>query len=128
MRAVHEPDWYATHDVHLRTGLTVARIDRGSHGGELAGGERLGYDKLALATGSRPRTLPVPGSGLKGVHYLRTVGDSARRRAAIAAGGRVVTVAEMARWADKREWGTRTTRLTRSARETRVVPHVKLPA
>jgi 3-phenylpropionate/trans-cinnamate dioxygenase ferredoxin reductase subunit len=70
--------------------VTVAGIDRGAHRVELAGGQRLGYDKLALATGSRPRTLPIPGADLTGVHYLRTVGESARLRAAIAAGGRVV--------------------------------------
>jgi 3-phenylpropionate/trans-cinnamate dioxygenase ferredoxin reductase subunit len=90
--AVHEPDWYATHDVHLRTGVTVTGIDRGARQVRLAGGERIGYDKLALATGSSPRRLPIPGAELAGVHYLRTVGDSARLRAAIAARGRLVIV------------------------------------
>ncbi|MGI9322840.1 MAG: NAD(P)/FAD-dependent oxidoreductase [Pseudomonadales bacterium] len=33
------------------------------------------YDKLLLATGSRPRHLDIPGSQLDGIHYLRTIAD-----------------------------------------------------
>jgi 3-phenylpropionate/trans-cinnamate dioxygenase ferredoxin reductase subunit len=90
--AVHEPGWYAAHDVHLRTGTTVAGIDRGARQVELVGGERLDYDKLALATGSSPRELAIPGANLDGVHSLRNLGDSERLRAAIASGDRMVVV------------------------------------
>ena len=41
----------------------------------LAGGERVPYGTLVLATGTRPRPLPVPGADLEGVHYLRTLDD-----------------------------------------------------
>jgi 3-phenylpropionate/trans-cinnamate dioxygenase ferredoxin reductase subunit len=34
----------------------------------------LGFDRLLLATGARPRQLRVPGGDLQGVFYLRTVG------------------------------------------------------
>lgn len=89
---MHEQGWYRTQDVQLRTGVTVTGIDRDTHQLQLAGRERLGYDKLALATGSSPRSLPIPGPDLARVQCLRTVGDSDRLRAAIAAGGPVVVV------------------------------------
>jgi NADPH-dependent 2,4-dienoyl-CoA reductase/sulfur reductase-like enzyme len=39
------------------------------------GGE-VGFEKLIIATGARPRTLNVPGAGLGNVHYLRSLDDS----------------------------------------------------
>lgn len=89
---VHEPAWYASHDVQLRTATRVTGIHRGTHQVTVDGGEQLGYDKLLLATGSTPRRLSVPGQMLDGVHCLRTLADSDRVRAAIGAGGRLVIV------------------------------------
>jgi 3-phenylpropionate/trans-cinnamate dioxygenase ferredoxin reductase subunit len=62
--------------ISLRLGATVAAIDRRASKLELAGGERLGYSKLALATGSIPRALPIAGSALNGVCSLRSIEDS----------------------------------------------------
>ena len=53
---------------------------------------RLRYDKLLLATGSTPRRLPVPGADLDGVHYLRSLDDSDRLKAAFGRGARVVII------------------------------------
>jgi 3-phenylpropionate/trans-cinnamate dioxygenase ferredoxin reductase component len=58
----------------------------------LASGERLGYDAVLLATGAVPRRLAVPGADLAGVHYLRTMADAERLRAAVTAAGRVVVI------------------------------------
>src|SRR3954471_10358033 len=68
---VHPDGWYADHDVELRTGVTVERIDPGAGAVAFARGERLGYDALLIATGAEPRRLDLPGSELDGVHYLR---------------------------------------------------------
>src|SRR5258708_2184279 len=38
-----------------------------------AGGGRLEFGRLALATGARPRLLAVPGAGLAGICYLRDI-------------------------------------------------------
>jgi 3-phenylpropionate/trans-cinnamate dioxygenase ferredoxin reductase component len=46
------------------------------HEVELAGGERVGYGTLVLATGARPRALPIPGADLVGVHTYRTLADA----------------------------------------------------
>src|SRR5690349_22329205 len=58
---VHDADWYAGHDVKLRTATTVSAIDAGRHRVRLSDGDDLAYDRLLLATGASPRTLGVPG-------------------------------------------------------------------
>ncbi|MEV7041374.1 FAD-dependent oxidoreductase [Amycolatopsis sp. NPDC051061] len=87
---VHDEKWYADQDIEVLTGRRVTALDRAAHEVELAGGERLGYTKLLLATGASPRRLRVPGNDLKGVHYLRRLAHADRLRDALAAGGRVV--------------------------------------
>src|SRR5215208_4368102 len=47
----------AERDIELRTGTVVSGIDAGVGELELEGGERLGYDRLLLATGAEPRRL-----------------------------------------------------------------------
>ncbi len=89
---VHPKDWYAEHHVTLRTGTRVTAVDRRAHEVETDGGDRLHYDRLLLATGSSPRTLPLPGSDLEGVLTLRTVEDSDRLRDGFAPGRRVVLI------------------------------------
>ncbi|MFC6881169.1 MULTISPECIES: NAD(P)/FAD-dependent oxidoreductase [Actinomadura] len=90
---VHEADWYDKHDVELRLGVEVTAVDRAARQVHLATRERVGYDRLLLATGASPRRLEVPGSKLQGIHYLRSLGDSAKLREALAPGGRRVVVA-----------------------------------
>ncbi|HEY2552598.1 MAG TPA: FAD-dependent oxidoreductase, partial [Streptosporangiaceae bacterium] len=87
---VHEPGWYAEHDVDLRLGTTVTAIDRSARTVALDDGGTVGYDKLLICTGASPRRLRVPGGDLDGVLYLRKLGDSERLRAAFKSGGRVV--------------------------------------
>jgi 3-phenylpropionate/trans-cinnamate dioxygenase ferredoxin reductase component len=89
---VHEADWYAEHDVDLRTGTRVTGIDRAARRVELAGGQRIGYDALLLATGATPRHLDVPGADLDGVLALRTLADSDRIAAALVDGGHLVVL------------------------------------
>ncbi|MFJ7214652.1 NAD(P)/FAD-dependent oxidoreductase [Amycolatopsis sp. NPDC098790] len=87
---VHDEKWYAGQGIEVLTGRRVTVLDRAAHEIELAGGERLGYTKLLLATGASPRRLRVPGNDLEGVHYLRRLAHADRLRDALAAGGRVV--------------------------------------
>lgn len=89
---VHERGWYDEHDVTLRTEAHVDSIDRSAGEVVLAGGERLGYDRLLLATGSAPRRLPVDGIDLDGVLTFRTREDSDAVKAAIASGDPLVVV------------------------------------
>jgi 3-phenylpropionate/trans-cinnamate dioxygenase ferredoxin reductase subunit len=89
---VHPPQWYPDHDVDLRLGVAATGIDRRGHRVSLADGSELGYSKLLLTTGSSPRRLDVPGAGLDGVLYLRSVQDSDRIKAAFQDASRVVVV------------------------------------
>ncbi|MFJ6789711.1 NAD(P)/FAD-dependent oxidoreductase [Streptomyces angustmyceticus] len=89
---VHPPQWYAANDVDLRTGNAVTALDPAAHEVTLADGSRLGYAKLLLATGSTPRTLPVPGADLDGVHTLRRLADSDRLKDVFRSAARVVVI------------------------------------
>jgi 3-phenylpropionate/trans-cinnamate dioxygenase ferredoxin reductase component len=89
---VHPDGWYAKHDVDLRLGETVVSVDPAAHEVTLASGERIGYGKLLLTTGSTPRRLPVPGGDLDGVLYLRRVGDSDRIKETFGSASRVAVI------------------------------------
>src|SRR5690348_906291 len=89
---VHEPGWYDEHDVELRTGVRAAGLDPAGHTVELAGGERLPYRAVLLATGAAPRRLRVPGADLDGVLTLRTAADSDRLKTELSSGDRRVVV------------------------------------
>ena len=89
---VHPPQWYDDNAVELRLGSPVTAVDTGSHEITTADGYRLGWDTLVLATGSRPRLLPLPDADPAGVAYLRDLGDSDRLRAGFRTDARVVVI------------------------------------
>ena len=89
---VHSEAYYGEHDIDLRLGREVSRLDTGSREATLDDGETLRYDRLLLATGAEPRRLPIPGADLDGVLYLRTVPDSDRIRERLDRGGSLVVV------------------------------------
>jgi len=88
---IRRPDFYAKQRITVRQGRIVA-MDRGAHELTLADGETLRYDKLALCLGARPRTLPVPGADLPGVHALRSAADILAIRAGLTPASRVVII------------------------------------
>jgi len=49
----------------------VTSVDRGTKSVTTAGGETIGYDRLILATGSRPVVPPIPGADLNNVFTIR---------------------------------------------------------
>jgi 3-phenylpropionate/trans-cinnamate dioxygenase ferredoxin reductase component len=89
---VHDESFYATHDIELRLGRTAVRLDIAGGELELDDGERLRYSRLLLATGAEPRRIAVPGAGLDGILYLRSVQDSDALRQRLDHGGSVVVV------------------------------------
>ena len=90
--AVHDADFYGSRDIELRTSTAVTAVEPAGSEVVLADGARVPYERLLLATGAAPRTLPVPGVDLPGVHTLRTVSDADTIRAAVSAGGPVVVI------------------------------------
>lgn len=70
------PDFYEEHGVDYLRGVRVARIDTAAKRVVLENGATHAFDKLLLATGAEPVTLPIPGADQAHVHYLRTLADS----------------------------------------------------
>jgi NADPH-dependent 2,4-dienoyl-CoA reductase/sulfur reductase-like enzyme len=67
--------FYADNHIELRLRTKVQAIDLRAREVALAGGARLGYDRLLLATGAEPVRLSMPGADLPHVHTLRTLAD-----------------------------------------------------
>ncbi len=77
--------------MNLRLGCRATHLDPAARTVTLAGGERLDYDGLIIATGLRPRHLPF-GRDLVGVHVLRTLDEALSLRAQLLSGPRVVVI------------------------------------
>ncbi len=73
---------YAELDVDLRLESEVTGVDTRAGTVTLAGGSKLPYDRLVLASGTLPRSLGTPGEELAGVHRYRTLADASAVRAA----------------------------------------------
>ncbi len=69
-------DWYQTHNIDLRLGRKVVKIDRKKRLVIADDGSSAEYDRLVLATGSTPFILPVPGNRLEGVIAYRDIADT----------------------------------------------------
>ncbi len=76
--------WYRQPGVELRWGEPAESLDVERREVLLAGGDRLPFDRLLVATGSRSQLREVPGSHLPQVQTLWTMNDARhlRRRAA----------------------------------------------
>lgn len=68
-------DWYRDKGVALITSDPVIAIDRRARTVRTQSGRELAYDRLLLATGSKPVVLPVPGNDLDGVVTFRDLED-----------------------------------------------------
>lgn len=66
---------YEQHDINFRLNEKVEKLNPEESTLTLSNGEKLSYDQLALCTGARARKIPIPGSELEGVFYLRTLDD-----------------------------------------------------
>ena len=73
---VRPAEEYEDEVVELRLGARAERIDPDAHVVVLEGGEEIPYTRLVLATGARPRPLPLSGADLVGVHTYRTLADA----------------------------------------------------
>ncbi|CDX50742.1 Rhodocoxin reductase [Mesorhizobium plurifarium] len=68
--------FYTGNTIDYRPGVRIESIDAGARRLEVAGGGKLAFDRLVLATGSRPRLLKLDGAGLAGVVSLRSLADA----------------------------------------------------
>ncbi|PHV04835.1 NAD(P)/FAD-dependent oxidoreductase [Rugamonas rubra] len=72
---LHTREWYAEHGITLHAGDPVEHIDRRRRVVRSAAGLEVRYDRLLLATGSKPFIIPVPGHQLPGVIAFRDIQD-----------------------------------------------------
>ncbi|GFM84210.1 pyridine nucleotide-disulfide oxidoreductase [Pseudomonas cichorii] len=87
--------WYKEHNIQLLLNRRVVKIDRSKRIVIADDGTQARYDRLLIATGSRPFVLPVPGNTLKGVIGYRDIADTqlmidtatTHRRAVVIGGG-----------------------------------------
>src|SRR4029079_14284383 len=70
-----EPGFYDESGIDVRIGDEVVAIDRVRQVVSPASGDEIAYDRLVLATGSRPFVPPVPGADRSGVFVYRTIDD-----------------------------------------------------
>ncbi|MCD9119628.1 NAD(P)/FAD-dependent oxidoreductase [Cupriavidus sp. UGS-1] len=92
---LHPREWYARHGITLLAGDPVVAIDRARRLVRSRSGKEIRYDRLLLATGSRPFIVPVPGHALDGVIAFRDIQDvetmlvaaRAHRHAVVIGGG-----------------------------------------
>jgi 3-phenylpropionate/trans-cinnamate dioxygenase ferredoxin reductase component len=94
---LRSPEWYAGKRVDLRLSTPIESIALDAPGGgsgvaTTRYGEELGFARLALTVGGRPRRLRVPGADLDGVCYLRHLRNADELRERLAAAAHVVVV------------------------------------
>jgi len=89
---VNPHGWYAERGICLIVGTRATAIDRAARRVALADGTSLPYDKLLLATGSKPLAPPVPGLAFPNVRAFRDIADAQAMMAAAQSGGRAVVI------------------------------------
>lgn len=93
MLHVKPENWFAEEaTVELRPGTRAALLDPRELVVTTVDGDRVRGERILLATGGRPRELPVPGGDLEGVKTLRTVDDSEEIRTAAEGAERAVLI------------------------------------
>jgi NAD(P)H-nitrite reductase large subunit len=88
---LRSPGWFDERGIDLRLGTRVLEIDRDTREVVLGDGERLGYDRLVLATGAIPTLPPIRGLVRRDgtlhpkVHPFRSLEDCTRLEDAVRA-------------------------------------------
>lgn len=85
-------NFYEKYQIDLRLNTAVSEIDPEEKLVKLYHGDMLHYDYLVLATGTRPRQLPLPGLELDSVMSLRTLQDARKLRDSLAKVKNVVII------------------------------------
>jgi len=69
-------EWYQENNISLYTGSKVNKIDRKKRVVYTENGSFANYDRLLIATGSKPFMLPIPGADLENVIGYRDIKDT----------------------------------------------------
>lgn len=85
-------DFYQSKRIGLVLGRPALALKPETREVLLADGETVGYQRLLLATGGRPRALGVPGESMPGIYQLRTLAEAERLKEAAGASTSVVVI------------------------------------
>jgi 3-phenylpropionate/trans-cinnamate dioxygenase ferredoxin reductase subunit len=86
------PEFYPEQNIDFRPNVRGVALDRAARTVALSDGGHVAYDVLILATGARAIALPIAGSDLEGVMFLRTAADAEHLKATIGPGKRLAVV------------------------------------
>ena len=85
-------DHYRNLNIEVLRNQRVAKVDPEARQGVLENGDSRSYDKLLLATGSRPITPPVPGLDQDGIYPCWTLAHARLVKEKLTAGAHVVLI------------------------------------
>lgn len=88
----HPEEWFQKHRITLHKGDPVVEINRARRCVRSGRGLEVSYDRLLIATGSKPLILPVPGKDLPGVVTFRDLQDVDAMLALAGPGRRAVVI------------------------------------
>lgn len=89
---INKPDFYGEHGIQTFLETRIAKIDIDGKTLIAADDRRFGYDKLLITTGSRVRTLDLPGAKDDAIYYLRWMDDAKRIRQGYQTAERAVVI------------------------------------
>jgi NADPH-dependent 2,4-dienoyl-CoA reductase/sulfur reductase-like enzyme/nitrite reductase/ring-hydroxylating ferredoxin subunit len=72
---LRDAKFYSDNAIDLRLNTTASAVDVGAHEVALAGGDRIRFDRLLLATGAEPVSPFLPGAGPSDLLVLRSLKD-----------------------------------------------------
>lgn len=90
--SLRDAQYFAANDIEVQCGAVVESLDATKKVIRLRGGQEVLYDRALVATGAKPRSLPIPGGDLPGILQLRTPEDAVRIGAACTKGRQIVVV------------------------------------
>ena len=85
-----DPVWLPVpDDVELLTRTSVMKLDTSAREATLSDKSTVAFDRAVLCTGANVRRLPIPGTDLEGIHYLRALRNASSLRADVSGVDRV---------------------------------------
>jgi len=89
---VHDAAYYRDQAIELLPATTIAAIDPRDKTAATGSGERIGWGRLLLATGGRPRQLALPGLAAGDIGTFRTLDDYLALRSRLREGSSVAII------------------------------------
>lgn len=89
---LRRPRFYERNKVELVLNQAATALNLETRQVTLASGTQIAFDQLLLATGGRPRRLPIPGDDLEGIYYLRNLEDTEAIQHAVQGARRAIVI------------------------------------